>query len=348
MLRVFDKNQMVTFKWFGKDRTKKATDIPRGSKIQLNVTCDHCGSTIKRTWTTQLKLMEHNNGIDTCSKCKGKVIGETQRFTIDKVRNIFKQEDCELLSTEYHSAKFDKLRYIATCGHECIITLDKFKQGHGRVCLDCHNEQFARKRALSEEHIRKYFEDNNCHVIECNYKNNMSKIRYIAQCGHSHEIAFSNFQQGEGRLCKKCGCTGENSPGWKGGLSKLNSYLRTILSDWTQEQLKKANYTCEITGSTHGTLNVHHMYSFCNIRDLTLEQLNLPIHETIGEYTDDELQLLSKTFLENNEILSHPIVMLKAVHEAFHSFCGGTMYDTSPEQLHEFISKYNTTHNIAS
>jgi hypothetical protein len=344
---MFDENQMVTFKWFGKDRTKKATDIPRGSAIPLKVICDHCGATIMRTWATQLKLMKYNHNVDTCSKCKGKIIGEKQRFTIDKVRDIFEQEGCKLLSTEYHSAKHDKLRYIATCGHECTITLDKFRARHGRICLECHNKQFAEERALTEDYIRKYFEDNDCHVLECNYKNNRSRISYIAQCGHKNTIIFGNFQQGFGRLCEWCGNSGENSRKWKGGITELSRYLRTILSNWTQQQLKQANYTCEITGSK-GELNVHHMYSFCNIRDLTLEQLDLPIYQTIGEYTNEELGLLSKTFLQNNEILSHPIVMLKSVHEAFHSFCGGTSHDTTPEQLEKFIEEYSTKHCIVN
>ena len=49
ILRVFDENQMVTYKQFGKEITKKATDIPRGSKIKLTVTCDSCGIIMKRT-----------------------------------------------------------------------------------------------------------------------------------------------------------------------------------------------------------------------------------------------------------------------------------------------------------
>lgn len=347
ILRVFDENQMVTFKWFGKDRTKKATEIPRGSKIQLDVTCDHCGATIKRTWRNQLASMDHNHGVDTCNKCKGKVIGETQRFTIDKVRNIFENEGCTLLSKEYHAAK-EQLRYIARCEHECTTTLDKFHAGHGRICVDCHNKQFADERRYTEEYIRKYFEDNGCQVLECNYKNNRSRISYIAQCGHKNTIIFSNFQQGFGRQCEWCGNSGVNSRNWKGGVTELNRYLRTILSDWTQEQLKKANYTCEITGQSHGKLNVHHMVSFANLRDMVLEYLELPIHQTIGEYTNEELGLLSKTFLEYNRLLAFPVVMLESVHEDFHKFCGGKTHSTSFEQLKEFTSKYKESHSIAS
>lgn len=342
---MFDENQIVTYRFRGKEVTKKASEIPRGSHALLDVVCDFCGKTIKRSWSTQLRAREHNS-LDACCNCKGILGAEKLRFSIDKVRSIFEQEGCHLLSKEYKNCD-SRLEYIARCGHKNTTTLYDFKIGCSRICTNCQNIKNGKARALSEEDVRQYFEDNGCHIIECNYKNNRSKIRYIATCGHEHITDFTHFQQGKGLLCTDCLNKGVHNANWQGGLSKLNSHLRNLLSDWTREQLKKVNYTCEITG-LHGDLNVHHMYSFTNIRDLTLKQLDLPVHQTIGEYTDDELQLLSKTFLENNEILSHPVVMLKVVHNAFHSFCGGSTHDTTPEQLEEFISKYKESHSIAS
>ena len=93
---MFDENQMVTYRFRGKEVTKKATEISRGSAIKLNVTC---GATTKRTWTDQLNSMEHNHGVDVCKKCKGKFINGIQRFDINKVRDIFEQNGCQILST---------------------------------------------------------------------------------------------------------------------------------------------------------------------------------------------------------------------------------------------------------
>lgn len=122
---------------------------------------------------------------------------------------------------------------------------------------------------------------------------------------------------------------------WKGGITPLIIHLRNSLPSWTQEQFKRSNYKCEITGKT-GILNVHHMYSFSNILRDTLEELNMDIRPNIGDYSEDELQLITDVFMFNNDKLAKPIVMLEEIHKEFHKFCGGYHKDTSMEQLEEF------------
>lgn len=74
-----------------------------------------------------------------------------------------------------------------------------------------------------------------------------------------------------------------------------------------------------------------------------MEQLHLDIHPNIGDYTVDELKLITNTFLKNNELLAQPIVMLESIHKDFHIFCGGTSSETSFEQLRKFIAQLHST-----
>ena len=49
--------------------------------------------------------------------------------------------------------------------------------------------------------VRKYFKDNGCVLIENNYLNARTKMRYKCVCGNLSNINFNNFKMG-----KRCGC----------------------------------------------------------------------------------------------------------------------------------------------
>lgn len=72
----------------------------------------------------------------------------------ENVKNVFKENGCTLLSKEYHNGK-EKLRYIASCGHENEISFDKFNSGQGRKCKECSHprgeEHFKYNPLLTEE-----------------------------------------------------------------------------------------------------------------------------------------------------------------------------------------------------
>lgn len=54
------------------------------------------------------------------------------------------------------------------------------------------------------ESVRKFFEDNGCKLLSDTYVNPVTKLDYIATCGHKHSISLSNFQKNKGRKCPKC------------------------------------------------------------------------------------------------------------------------------------------------
>lgn len=56
----------------------------------------------------------------------------------------------------------------------------------------------------SYEQVKSIFEENGCKLLDSEYKNSKTKMRYIAACGHEHEIALDNFLAGKGRVCKAC------------------------------------------------------------------------------------------------------------------------------------------------
>lgn len=52
------------------------------------------------------------------------------------------------------------------------------------------------------EHVKQYFEEQGCELLEKDYNNARTKIKYKCFCGNISEIKFNNFQQGQ--RCMKC------------------------------------------------------------------------------------------------------------------------------------------------
>jgi hypothetical protein len=93
------------------------------------------------------------------------------KYTYKQVQDIFAQQKCILISEKYEN-QLGKLQYTASCGHENIVILKEFINGHGVKCRNCALE------IPTYEDIVKKFLDKNCIVTMnkeefiLNYKNN--------------------------------------------------------------------------------------------------------------------------------------------------------------------------------
>lgn len=75
----------------------------------------------------------------TCKACAVKRGAVKKKPNIEEVRDIFKERQCELLSTEYIDTHAH-LEYICHCGAKAQITLSNFKAGYG--CWNCKKLAF--------------------------------------------------------------------------------------------------------------------------------------------------------------------------------------------------------------
>lgn len=57
-------------------------------------------------------------------------------------------------------------------------------------------------RKLSQDFVKKYFEENGCKLISI-YKNNITLMDYVCVCGNLSKITYNNFKQGNRCGCKK-------------------------------------------------------------------------------------------------------------------------------------------------
>ena len=126
------------------------------------------------------------------------------KYKYQEVQDIFTQNECSLISEEYKN-QLGKLEYTAICGHKNVTTLKQFIIGVGRKCKNCAF------RIPSYDDVAKTFSDKNCKLImsredfATNYKNNNSKIKFMASCGHENNVKYANFTSlNQGINCPKC------------------------------------------------------------------------------------------------------------------------------------------------
>jgi len=126
------------------------------------------------------------------------------KYTLEQVKNIFEQNKCSL-KTETYENQLDKLNYIASCGHNNIISFKLFIKGNGKKCKNCALE------IPTYELMSSQFENKKCKLSytkeemeEC-YVNNKQKLKYIASCGHQNEVSWKNFNGlNQGINCPSC------------------------------------------------------------------------------------------------------------------------------------------------
>lgn len=121
------------------------------------------------------------------------------KYNLDQIKEIFKNNDCELLSKDYKNNK-DILKYICKCGKNKEIVFKKYLVE--RCCDECHKKTLSRIFKYTYDEVKTYFQDNNCELISTEYKNNKNLLEYLCECKNKAKISFKAFQIGQ--RCSKC------------------------------------------------------------------------------------------------------------------------------------------------
>lgn len=151
------------------------------SKTKMKYICK-CGNNSNIDWN-------HFKQGKRCMKCGG-----SEKLTLEYVKKFFKEQRCKLLEIEYINAN-SKMKYICECNNESNISWSNFK--NGQRCMKCSGGE-----KLTFNFVKKFFENEDCILLETEYINNCTKMKYICKCGNESSIRFDNFQQGQ--RCRKC------------------------------------------------------------------------------------------------------------------------------------------------
>ena len=260
------------------------------------------------------------------------------RFTLEEVQGFFNDRGYKLLDLNYeHSMQRMQYECPKHRDKETYITVNDLKNS-GRGCVYCAG---LNKPDFTD--VIDTFDKLGLDVLETEYKNQRTKMQY--RCRKHPDVIqsaiYKTIKKGHG--CKLCGYeqtaisnTGEGNWNWNGGLSEIGQYLRKNIGDWKQKSLAYHDYRCVITGEKASDLEVHHVTPFNVIRDEVFAELNIPIYETIGEYTFEQLTALAEGVRHKHDAeLGVPIRY--HLHRQFHSLYG---FKTAEADLLEFKTRY--------
>ena len=193
--------------------------------------------------------------------------------------------------------------------------------------------------SMPQDKLQEGFKDRTWDAI----KNKATKLRVC----RSDEMLFKiNSEAHKGYIMpaeqrRKIGINnrGSNNKNWKGGLTPLHTYFRSILNEWKNDSLKVYDYKCAFTGENNRDLQIHHANeNFSDIIAETLNLLELPIYDNMLKYSDEEIKKINKCFLDLNYKHGLGIPLKRKLHKLFHVMYGLT--NNTQDQFEEFKSKY--------
>jgi len=131
---------------------------------------------------------------------------------------------------------------------------------------------------------------------------------------------------------------GELNGRWAGGIKELYYDLRDHLQDWKKSSMEECKYKCVLT---HGEFdNVHHLYNFKNIVYELFEELKLPMLKTIGEYSEEERDLIYNLLHSKHKYYGNGVCLCKSLHKLYHDTYNYS--NNNKEQFEEFCIRYRS------
>lgn len=128
----------------------------------------------------------HNKNI-RCKLCNSK-------YTIDSVKQIFKNEGYELLETEYINNR-TQMKYTCPNNHQGTISIDSFVT-RNRRCPQCTNK-------YNIDSVKQIFKNEGYKLLENVYVNNKTQMKYICPNNHQGSISLDSFSTRK-RRCPQC------------------------------------------------------------------------------------------------------------------------------------------------
>lgn len=192
---------------------------------------------------------------------------------------------CECCKKEFtRMAKFTG-KYIY-CSNKCrtlglSLHPNKKRKGEYKVCPNCQKSFYVLPGQLNtriycsypcanESYKNRYYL--NCKVCSKEYERPKSQVKWRG----------TNYCSTE---CQNVGASiyksGENSPGWKGGISYQGKRIRKNIEwkTWRKSVFERDNYTCKICNDRSGKnnpveLHPHHIKSFSKFHELRFDVNN--------------------------------------------------------------------------
>lgn len=136
--------------------------------------------------------------------------------TIEDIRKYVESvSNCKLLTTDKYTGVKQKMDFLCECGKVFTIKLHSFKAKQYKVCRSCANVMANTQRLTLEDVKKKVEEISDCELLEKEYLNNSTKMKFRCGCGEIFHTSWSEFKpdkpNNNNRKCNKC----SNQYSWK-------------------------------------------------------------------------------------------------------------------------------------
>lgn len=179
-------------------------------------------------------------------------------------------------------------------------------------CPECMGGKNIKK---SIDECREEFEKQGFTLLDEEYVNCKTMMKYICACGEIRETNLDTVMHNRIKSCNLCkgeNITGELHYNWKGGITPENVRIRNSqeAKKWRMDVFFRDNFTCQKCNKRGEKLNAHHLYNFSSHKEL------------------------------RNEV-SNGITLCESCHlrgeDSFHSIYGKE--NNTPEQIKEFLDE---------
>lgn len=226
--------------------------------------------------------------------------GYSPKPTIENIKELFEQENMQLLETEYINAK-TKMKYICSCGYEGFINWNCFQRGIR--CPICAIQKIKDKQKLKYEDVKLEFEKYGFKLLETNYQNTGTPMLCICKCGEETKTTIDAIRRGSG--CQKCGKTSmkekEKLP-YEFVKNYFEKFNYKLLEDTYVNWKTKMKYECD-----KGHINYMCWNAFKNgVRCPDCGHNKKKEYNFVKKFFEDNgYQLLSKNYVNNETPLKY-------------------------------------------
>ena len=223
-----------------------------------------------------------------------------KKLSYDYVKQYFKDQGCELLSTKY-IGNSNLMDYVCNCGNKYKINFNNFK--NGKRCKQCGIEKMQESQKKPFKEVKQYFEDYGCKLLSIEYVNYNIVLDYICNCGNKSKICFANFKNG--KRCAKCS-----------GTERLKyDYVKRYFKDQGCELLSTKytnnrilmDYICNCGNKSKISFVSFKRGRRCNQCGIEKcrESRKTPFEEVKRYFKDQGCELLSTEYIKNNILLDY-------------------------------------------
>lgn len=124
-----------------------------------------------------------------CPICKGIKSAQRQKYSLDYVKEHFKNRNYELLSERYINNR-QKLKVRCPEGHLFDIPFGDFLAGHG--CSECYGN-----KRHNYEYVKDFVEKRDYKLLSHNYINSKTKLEMQCPEEHIFKMRFYSFRYGQ-------------------------------------------------------------------------------------------------------------------------------------------------------